>query len=422
MKIIVFGLGYVGLTAAACSLKDGHIVHGIDVSSAKVQELSRGRSPVFEPGLEELLEEGIEREAFSVSTDLPENICKFDLALVCVGTPSLPDGSHNMSYIANVSRDIAKSIKSSAPSSSPLTIAYRSTVRPGTMEELATPIINGVLGTKSRAYELVYNPEFLRESTAISDYFAPPKIVVGTHNGEPNATMDQLYASIDATRFNVHFREAEITKFVDNSFHATKVAFANEIGRICHRLGISASTVHEIFVSDRKLNISPYYLRPGGAFGGSCLPKDVRALIHIASDVGANTHLIDSLLRTNTDHKRYLFEEAREGLQPNSNVLIVGVAFKAKSDDLRESPLLEIAELFRRDGHKLDIYDPYVRAEVLHGANLGYQLAHIPSLGDMLISEKELSGRHYDLVIDGRDQVGELDITYSKSYNVQTMS
>jgi len=282
----------------------------------------------------------------------------------------------------------------------PLTVVYRSTVRPGTIEELISPIFRAALDDKTETVvNLVYNPEFLRESSAVKDYFAPPKIVIGTRDGRPNAHMDTINANIEAPRFNVGYREAEFTKFVDNSWHAVKVAFANEIGRVCLQLGISATQVHQIFVSDTKLNISPYYTRPGGAFGGSCLPKDVRALQYIAADVGANTHLIDSLLRSNEAHKHRLYEYAVEGLTPGDKVLLAGLAFKAGTDDLRESPNVDLARKLLSAGFDVDIFDPGIDADKLVGANLGYAFSKLPILERILVSGDVARSTQYARVI-----------------------
>jgi GDP-mannose 6-dehydrogenase len=315
LKIAIFGLGYVGCTAAACIGSQGHRVVGVDVSAAKVDAIGNGRSPIAEPKVDEMLKAIHADGRLSATVSIGAELDDADIAIVCVGTPSGPDGSHNMSYIAQVTRQIAAAVKPDR--TSPLTVAYRSTMRPGSIDQIIVPIFRSFLGDAAdRVVELVYNPEFLREATAVDDYFHPPKIVLGTRDGGPCPAMDALHTGIEAPVFHVPFREAEITKFVDNSWHAVKVAFANEVGRVCQSLDISARQVHQIFVSDTKLNISPYYTRPGGAFGGSCLPKDVRALQHIAADVGANTHLVDSLIRTNEAHKHYQFTRLIRDLSP----------------------------------------------------------------------------------------------------------
>ena len=409
MRIAIFGLGYVGATAACCLASQGHYVLGVDVSDSKVRNLNAGISPIVEPGLDELLTTGLEKGLIEGTTAVEGRLADIDVAIVCVGTPSAPDGSHNMSYIAEVSRQIANAVPRDRQK--PLTVAFRSTVRPGTTENLVMPIFRQALGADfERLVELVYNPEFLRESVAINDYFHPPKIVIGTVDGKPSEAMEQLHHGLDAPVFHVGLREAEITKFVDNTWHAVKVAFANEIGRVCQQLDISARKVHEIFVSDTKLNISPYYTRPGGAFGGSCLPKDVRALQYISSDIGANTHLIDTLLRTNEAHKHYQFERISGSLKPGASILLVGLAFKAHTDDLRESPNVDLARKLLGAGFKLSVYDSGLDAAKLVGQNLGYAYSHLPSIGQLLVDKQTAESTAYDVVIATNATIKELTV------------
>jgi len=397
MKIAVFGLGYVGVTATCCMAKSGHSVVGFDVNREKVEAVSRGISPIVEPQIAELLSDAVRSGLVTAFTAIDEHLEDCELAVVCVGTPSAPDGSHDMSYIIAVTRQIAAAAKRHETK---LTVVYRSTFRPGIMEELIGPTFQAELGSEWESkVELVYNPEFLRESSAVSDYFAPPRIVIGTADGRGSARMDALYQEIDAPRFNVRFGEAEITKLVDNSWHAIKVAYANEIGRLCLQLGLSASKVHEIFVSDTKLNISPYYTRPGGAFGGSCLPKDVRALQYVAADAGAMVPVVDALIRSNEAHKYRLYQLATDGLAPGDRVLLAGLAFKAGTDDLRESPNVDLARALLRDGYRLSVYDPAVDTDKLVGANLGYAHLQLPTLSSLLVSREIAEAGPYDRVI-----------------------
>lgn len=419
MKIAILGLGYVGLTAAGCLTKQGHEVLGIDVSDEKVGLINSGACPITEPGLEQLISRAREIGLLNCTTDVPSNVGDCDIALVCVGTPSAPDGSHNMSYIAEVSRQLALSIDQDREV--PLTVVYRSTVRPGTIETLVQPIFKSILDGRIGQVELVYNPEFLRESVAIRDYFEPPKIVVGTADGSPSARVTEMYAGIDAPTFHTRYGEAEITKFVDNTFHAMKVAFANEIGRVCVKLGISAEKVHEIFVSDTKLNISPYYLRPGGAFGGSCLPKDVRALQHLGREVDAGAELCNSLLVSNETHKRFILEYCTEGLAPGASVLMVGLAFKANSDDLRESPNLDLARRLLAAGYKLSIVDPALDSRKITGQNLGYAYSNLPSLADLLIDEAQAREQAFDVVIDTSGTASELALAAGCVIDISTL-
>ena len=420
MKIAIFGLGYVGLTAAACLTKQGHDVLGIDVSEQKIASINAGRSPITEPGVEELLREALAGRRLRATNNTASELDDCDIAIVCVGTPSAVDGSHNMSHIAEVTRQIASALNPSRPK--PLTVVYRSTVRPGTMDQLIRPIMTAILKDDIGCVELVYNPEFLRESVAVQDFFNPPKIVIGTQDGSSSANMDALNAGINAPVFYTGYPEAEFTKFVDNTFHAVKVSFANEIGRLCLSLGISAAKVHEIFISDTKLNVSPYYLRPGGAFGGSCLPKDVRALQFISADVGANTHLIDSLMRSNDSHKLFLYDHCAKDLAPGSRVLLIGLSFKASSDDLRDSPNLDLARRLLQAGFELSIFDPDLAPAKLIGQNLGYVYSQLPSLAELLIDQTGVQNTAFDLVIDTRGVASKLGLTSSNVIDINRLT
>jgi len=420
LKIAIFGLGYVGSTAAGCIASQGHTVIGVDVAQSKVDALNSGRAPVYEPGLDALIEAAHKDGRIKATTALTNELDDTDLAIVCVGTPSGVDGAHNMSYIAQVTRNIAEAL--TPDREKPLTLAYRSTMRPGSCENIIWPIIEGALGDKAAdAVELVYNPEFLREASAIEDYFNPPKIVIGTLGGKPSANMAALNEGIEAPVFDVGLREAEITKFVDNSWHAVKVAFANEIGRVCQNLDISARDVHAIFKSDTKLNISAYYTRPGGAFGGSCLPKDVRALQYIAADTGSATHLVDSLIRSNEAHKHHQFLHATEGLERGAKVLLVGLAFKMETDDLRESPAVDMARKLLEAGYDLDIYDPQIEPDNLVGQNLGYAYAWLPKIDDLLVSKQEAEAGDYALVVSTNRLIDTLNVTGAKQVDASTI-
>lgn len=421
MKIAIYGLGYVGLTAAACLTKEGYSVLGVDVSDTKVREVNAGHSPIEEPGLAELLRQALDHGLLKAVTEASSLINDCDMAIVCVGTPSAPDGSHNMSYIAEVSRQIAVSIDPDR--TSPLTVVYRSTIRPGSMEAIIRPIFRATLKDRvGTAVELVYNPEFLREASAIEDYFAPPKIVIGTHDGKPSRRMDELNRNIVAPVFYTNYGEAEFTKFVDNTFHALKVSFGNEIGRICVHLGIDTGKVHEIFVSDTKLNISPRYFRPGGAFGGSCLPKDVRALQYIAMESGARVNVIESLIQTNEAHKTFLFKHVTKDVAPGARVLMLGLAFKAKSDDLRESPKIDLARKLMQNGYSIKIYDPWLNPDRLLGQNLGYSVSHMPALSELLVGKDEAEAGDFDLVIDTSGFRKDLRLKSSHVVDVNTLA
>lgn len=409
MKVAIFGLGYVGFTAACCIASEGHQVIGVDVNDDKILDINNGRPPFVEPDLADLMAKSRKKENLSATKDPVEALSGADLTIVCVGTPSGPDGSHDMRYIAEVSRQIASTLNTLKQQKT--TVAYRSTMRPGSIKQLITPIFQSNLGEHwNEKVELVYNPEFLREAQAINDYFNPSKIVIGTIDGNPSATMDILNTNISAPTFVTKYEEAEITKFVDNSWHAVKVAFANEIGRVCQKMDISASTVHEIFVSDTKLNISPYYTRPGGAFGGSCLPKDVRALQYIATDVGANIHLVDSLLRTNEAHKNHQFDQIMAAVPEGGSVLMAGLSFKAGTDDLRESPNVDLARKLLAVGVKLRIFDPALVPAKLRGQNLGYTYSNLPTIDQLLMSKEEAEAVTWDVVVASNATANLLDL------------
>ncbi len=420
MIIAVYGLGYVGLTGAICLASEGHNIIGVDVSEDKVRRVLSGRSPIQEPGLDVMLADALAKGRLRCTTDPVEPIRESDMAIVCVGTPSAPDGSHNMRDIAEVTRQIANGVRSTGRTER-FTVVYRSTIRPGTVGGLILPIFKSALGDAHGLIEVVYNPEFLREASAVKDFFNPPKVVVGTADGKPSERVEEMNKNLNAPTFTVGYREAEFTKFVDNSFHALKVAYANEIGRVCVTLGIDAKVVHKIFVSDTKLNISPYYLRPGGPFGGSCLPKDVRALQYIAGDIGANTHLIDALMRSNDAHKHFLFARAVDGLKPGAKILMVGLAFKSNTDDLRESPNIDLARKLIQGGYALSIYDPSLRAEHLIGQNLGYAYSHLPQLNDLLVEKSVAMHGDFDLVIDANGSASELALKCANVLNIHTL-
>lgn len=420
MNIIILGLGYVGLTTAGCLCLQGHAVTGIDVSSIKIGELRSGRLPIMEPGLDDALLGAMQQGQFSFSTRLTvEALEPADVVIVCVGTPGTADGSHDMSRIAEVSSQLAGAFPTGRKERLP--VVYRSTFRPGTMEQLVKPIFEKRLAAEFAKVELVYNPEFLRESTAIVDYFNPPKVVIGTADGQACPTLTTLYAEIPGERFLTRYREAELVKFVDNTFHALKVSFANEVGRICLKNHIDAKTIHSIFVSDTKLNISPYYLRPGGAFGGSCLPKDVRALQKLSADCEASTPLIDSLIASNERHKAFLLDLCKQHLDGRSTVLVVGLAFKTNTDDLRESPNVDLARELLAAGHELRILDANLSMANLKGKNLDWIHEKIPNLPSLLIAEHQLPELRFDLLVDTNGLGISLDANYRHYIDINAL-
>lgn len=397
MKIVVVGLGYVGITAAACLSSQGHTIVGVDVNPDKVEAFNAGISPISEPQVSELLQSAHAEDLLAASSQVPA-LDDVDAVLVCVGTPSARDGSHNMNFIIESTRQIAA--KASLMEDRTVSVVYRSTVKPGTMDKLISPIFKDAIGDSyEECIDLVYNPEFLRESSAVYDYFNPPKIVIGTRDSSPSKCMESMYEGIVAPTFNIGFRESEITKFVDNSWHAVKVAFANEVGRISAAYSVDTQTVHEIFVSDTKLNISAYYTRPGNAFGGSCLPKDVRAMQYLARSGGVKAELLGSLMVSNESHMDFQFSRVKELAEPGCNILVMGLAFKQKTDDMRESPNVALVARLIRAGYNVRVFDPEVHKSSLVGQNLAHVLTELPSLRELLVSEESLTSLKSDLVV-----------------------
>ncbi|MEP3525224.1 MAG: nucleotide sugar dehydrogenase [Hyphomicrobiales bacterium] len=410
LNVAVFGLGHVGLISACCIAAQGHKVVGVDTSLEKTDLVNSGLAPFTEPGLDELLEDVVSAGVLSASVDPRAALKSSDLIIVCVGTPSAPDGQHDMSYIADVSVQIAQSLLHRPQKK--VTVAFRSTVRPGTMDGLIAQNFQTILGPDFKDWvELVYHPEFMREAQAINDYYDPPKIVFGTHDGSPSETMDRLYSGCQAKVFYTNFAEAEFTKFVDNAWHGTKVAFANEIGQMCERLNISANTAHEMFVADTKLNVSARYLRPGGPFGGSCLPKDIRALQSVAKEVGANTPLVDSLITSNEAHKDHQLDQVLRAIEPRKPVLLVGLAFKANTSDVRESPNCVLAERLIAHGVQLSIYDASFDQDSTAHQNAGTTACNIADLGHHIISKQETESADWGLIVVANDTFDSLDFS-----------
>ncbi len=403
LDVVVCGLGYVGATMAACLLGQGHRIVGIDMNPEKTAALARGESPIVEPGVDHLLAVGHAEGRLSGSDDIGECVTKADIVLVCVGTPSRPDGSLDLSQVVKVCHDLADAIRCRPDGAQPILCVFRSTMLPGSMEETVIPTLARAVGeAPGSRYEVAYNPEFLRESTAVADYFSPPKIVVGERQPGASQRLLGLYDGIEAAWSEVPLAVAEMVKYVDNSFHALKVAFANEVGRIATCLAIDPQAVMDIFVSDTKLNISPYYLKPGGPFGGSCLPKDVRALNAFLRERALTAPVLENILASNAVHKEFLAERVRSAAPEARRVLLLGLSFKSKTDDLRESPLVDLAGRLVAAGYELEIYDPDLRREKLLGANREFALQHLPDLSQLLISDVSEAALRVDVAVVGK--------------------
>ena len=402
MKIIVYGLGYVGTATAACLMSQGHRVAGIDVDPAKNDAFASGRSPVGETGTDELLSTARTNGRILETSAVADHVMDTDAVLVCVGTPLGSDGTPDLSQVMAVTEQCGDALKRRPSHAPPVTVAYRSTMLPGSMAETVIPELARRAGAPGEHYEVVYNPEFLREGTAIEDFFDPPRIVIGERVPGSARCLKELYSGIEAPVFEVPLTVAETLKYADNGFHALKVAFANEIGRLAHSLEIPVHSLSEVFMADTKLNVSSAYLRPGGAFGGSCLPKDVRALTTYLKRNEIRAPLIESILASNDIHQEYLAEYAAARVSPGGHILLLGMSFKPGTDDLRGSPLVDLAERLLDKGFRLTIHDPDVRPERLTGVNLDLAQTRLRHLFALLIDDLEKAWDTADLIVVGK--------------------
>jgi GDP-mannose 6-dehydrogenase len=380
MKVSVFGLGYVGCVSAACLATMGHEVVGVDLSPVKIDLISRGQATVVEERIGDLTAAAVRSGALRAVSDVDTAIAETEVSLICVGTPSAPNGSFSTMYLERVVEQIGEAL---AVANHRHTVVVRSTMLPGTCLELLVPILEKHSGkTAGVDFGIAVNPEFLREGTSVRDFFDPPKTVVGEYDKASGDVLARLYEGLPGEVFRVPIAVAEMIKYADNSFHALKIGFANELGAICRALGVDSYAVMEVFLSDRKLNISPAYLRPGFAFGGSCLPKDLRGLVYAARRVDVSVPILEHILPSNEEHLRRAFDAiAATGRR---RIGLFGLSFKPGTDDLRESPLVELAERLLGKGYDLRIYDGNVTLSRLMGANREYIESHLPHLGDLL--------------------------------------
>ncbi len=373
-RVAVLGLGYVGSVTAAGLAHLGHRVIGVDRDSFKVESIQAGRTPFFEPGLEDLIREGCANGRLSATCVLERALEESEIVLICVGTPSERNGNLGLDQLRRVSCEIGRHL---AEHPRNLMIVVRSTVFPGTCEQIAA----GSLGGSSR-YTLAANPEFLREGNAVRDFLEPSLVVVG---GEDRSTVERvaaLYRPLGVEPCLVSLRTAEMIKYACNTFHALKVAFANETGALCSALGIPAEEVMDTLCRDVKLNISPAYLKPGFAFGGSCLPKDLRALVYRAGRLDLKLPLLETVLPSNEQHLRRGLQRALD--LPVERIGVFGLAFKENTDDLRESPVVSLLEQLIGKGRNLRVFDPHIRLEGIYGSNQRFLLAAIPHIGNLL--------------------------------------
>lgn len=395
----MFGLGYVGLVSAACLARDGHRVVGVDPNPVKVDLVNGGTSPVIEAGLDRLIGEGVARGAIRATADHRAAVADSDLALVAVGTPSQANGSLDLRHVRHVMEEIGSTLTGKDDF---YVVCLRSTVLPGTTEKVVTPILEAASGRRAGAdFGVCFNPEFLREGSALADYDHPPKTVIGAEDSRSREVVASLYAAMQAPLVITDVGTAEILKYVDNAWHALKIGFANEVGRLGKALGLDSRQVMEFFILDTKLNISAAYLRPGQAFGGSCLPKDLRALCYQAKVMDLELPILQSILPSNRRQVDRAFQMITE---PGSRRIgILGLAFKGGTDDVRESPMIALVERLIGKGYEVRIHDPSVSMAALVGANREYLLNQIPHISSLLVPALEDLVGFADVLVIGTD-------------------
>lgn len=391
----VFGLGYVGCVSAACFAARGHRVIGVDVNPSKTQFLRDGKAPVIEERIGELTAGVVASGMLDVDDDPRRAVLESDITIVCVGTPSGSGGGLSTVHLRSASEEIGAALRDKDDWH---VVVYRSTMVPGTCEDLLIPILERASGKRVGVdFGVCVNPEFLREGSSVRDFMTPPKTVVGETDERSGAMVMDLYEGLSGKRFRVPLRVAEMTKYVDNSFHALKVAFGNEIGTVCARLGLDSHAVMEIFFADTKLNISDAYLRPGFAFGGSCLPKDVRALMHTARQNDLEIPVIANIMVSNEAQIRRVIDMIVA--TGKRRVGLYGLSFKSGTDDLRESPLVELVERLVGKGFDIRVHDANVTLSSIVGANRDYITDHLPHIGELLTSSVDAVMDHGDVIV-----------------------
>ena len=397
MKLSVFGLGYVGTVSAACLAREGHEVLGVDPEPEKVRLVDAGRSPIIEKDLGPLLGEQVAAGRLRATTDAAAAVRHAELCLVCVGTPSRANGGLELKYVRRVCEEIGHALREHA--GAPV-VAIRSTLLPGTLREVVIPLLEQSSGKRAGAeFGLCVNPEFLREGSAIHDYLHPPKTVIGEVNRASGDLLAGLYAGLKAPLIRTDLETAEMVKYADNAWHALKVGFANEVGNLCKALAVDSHRVMDIFCQDTKLNLSPYYLKPGFAFGGSCLPKDLRALLYRAKTLDVELPILSSILPSNALQVERALQAVIDA--GHRQVGVLGFSFKAGTDDLRESPVVELAERLIGKGYELLFYDENVNMARLHGANRDYILNRIPHISRLMVGSVGEVLEHAGTIIIG---------------------
>lgn len=384
MLISIFGLGYVGCVSLGCLANSGNKVIGVDVNQSKIDLINSGKPTIIEKDIDKIISKGFEAGNIFATKEYKKAVAGSEISFIAVGTPSTDKGHLYLNYIYDVARQIGEAMREKNDFH---IIVIRSTVLPGTNFKVGK-IIEEISGKKrNNDFAVVSNPEFLREGSAVLDFFNPPVTVIGSDNEFALAKMEALYKDLNAPIKRVSIEVAEIIKYVNNSFHALKISFANEVGNICKKIGIDSHDVMELFIMDKQLNLSPYYLKPGFAYGGSCLPKDLKGLRTLAHDNYLSTPILDNIENSNTYQKKIAIKLIES--KPNRKLGILGLSFKAGTDDLRYSPIVEIAEYFLGKGYLISIYDKNVNLSKLTGTNKDYIDRHIPHLSELIYDDKK---------------------------------
>jgi len=396
-RVSIFGLGYVGAVTAACLAGEGHTVIGVDVAEPKVDRINAGLSPLVEPGLDELIAEGVAGGRLRATTDSIDGIRSSDVSLICVGTPSAANGGLDLEYVRRVCESIGHALRTKDGHH---VVVARSTMLPGSTEEVIIPALELASGRRvGEELGVAYNPEFLREGSSLRDFRHPPFTVIGAHDPRAVAAVEALYATVSGDRFTVPYRVAEMVKYASNAYHALKIAFANEIGVLCKAHGIDSHELMELFARDQKLNISAAYLRPGFAFGGSCLPKDLRALLHQAHRLDIEAPVLEAILPSNRDHVERAYTMVRA--TGARRIAVLGFSFKAGTDDLRESPVVELIERLIGKGLEVVVYDRSVSLAALSGSNRAFIEREIPHIASIMVESIEEAVAHAEVVVVG---------------------
>ncbi|SRR6266849_880935 len=397
VKVSIFGLGYVGTVSAGCLAHDGHRVIGVDPSQIKVDLINSGQSPIIEAGIAEIIASSAKAGRLCATGDQAQAVRQTDLSFVCVGTPGLANGNLDLTHIRRVCEQIGQALKDKAARH---TVVIRSTVLPGTMRSIVIPILEEFSGKRAGVdFGVCHNPEFLREGSAVEDFNSPPKTVIGELDHASGNVLAALYGKLDAPLIRTDLEIAEMVKYVDNSWHALKIGYANEIGNLCKSFALDAHEVMKIFCQDKKLNISPAYLLPGFAFGGSCLPKDLRALAYKGKMHDLVLPIMNAILPSNElQIAKGLQLIVEKGLK---RIGVLGFSFKAGTDDLRESPMIEVIERLIGKGYDLRIYDKNVNLASLFGANRDFILNRIPHISRLIVSDVDAVLDHAQTVVIG---------------------